>query len=158
MIERVERVRTHGTATREAQIADVVARLREGGGRVTRSRVALLEVLFDNDGHHSAESLVELVHARVPEVHLSTVYRNLEEFQRLGIVVHSHLGHAPPTYQLAATAHPHLVCERCGARLEVPTSYFDELRRRAQTERGFVVDPLHVAIAGRCRGCVDQEG
>lgn len=141
-----------------AQVDAVLEQIRRGGGRATNSRRVLLEVLFATDGHHSAEALAELVHARAPEVHLSTVYRSLEEFQRMGIVVHSHIGHGPPTYQLASGAHPHLVCTECGSRLEVPTDYFSELVKRAKDELGFEVDPLHVALAGRCRRCRPAAG
>jgi Fe2+ or Zn2+ uptake regulation protein len=42
------------------------------------------------------------VQAEAPDVHLSTVHRNLEELERLGVVTHVHLGDGPrPT-----TSHP----------------------------------------------------
>jgi Fur family ferric uptake transcriptional regulator len=86
-------------------------------------------------------------------VHLSTIYRNLEELQKLGVVVHTHLGHGPITFQLAAHAHAHLICDRCGARFEVADELFSTLAERARKELGFTIDPHHAAIFGRCASC-----
>lgn len=141
------------TITRVACVDDVLALLRARGGRATSSRRALLQVLFHDERHLTAEELAAAVQALVPDVHLSTIYRNLEELQRLGVVVHSHVGHGPATYQLAAMAHAHLVCDGCGAMVEVPAELWASLARTARHALGFEIDPLHFAIPGRCRAC-----
>ncbi len=127
--------------------------MRDGGGRVTAARRLLLEALFHGPGHRSAEELAGAVQATAPDVHLSTIYRGLEELQRLGVVVHSHLGHGPATYHLAASAHAHFSCERCGATFEAPGSMFVELAAGAMAEHGFEVNPFHFAIPGTCATC-----
>jgi Fur family ferric uptake transcriptional regulator len=134
-------------------VDDVLALVRESGGRVTSSRRLLLEAIFDDPGHHSAEDLAEIVQARAPDVHLSTIYRNLDELERLGVVVHSHLGHGPATYHLAASAHCHFVCEHCGNAVKAPDELFVTLADRAKKEFGFTIDPHHFSIFGRCRNC-----
>jgi len=136
-----------------SSVDDVLALVRESGGRVTNSRRLLLEAIFDDPGHHSAENLAVLVQARAPDVHLSTIYRNLEELERLGVVVHSHLGHGPATYHLAASAHCHFVCEHCGSAVKAPDELFVSLADRAKKEFGFTIDTHHFSIFGRCRNC-----
>ena len=131
----------------------VLALLRERGGRVTSARRLLLEAIFEAKGHRTAEELAEEVQARAPDVHLSTIYRNLEELERLGVVVHSHLGHGPATYHLAASAHCHFVCEHCGKAVKAPDELFVNLADRAKKEFGFSIDPHHFSIFGRCRNC-----
>jgi Fur family ferric uptake transcriptional regulator len=86
-------------------------------------------------------------------VHLSTIYRNVEELQRLGVIVHSHLGHGPATYLLAPLAHAHFICEECGETIEAPDELFRGLARTAKTKLGFTIDPHHFAILGRCATC-----
>lgn len=136
-----------------ASVDDVLGLLRAAGGRVTPSRRILVEVLFESDAHRSAEDLAAAVQDRAPDVHLSTVYRNLEELQRLGVVVHTHEGHGPATYHLASSSHAHLVCEGCGRRLEASEDLFAELARLARERYGFTVDPHHFAVLGRCAEC-----
>lgn len=134
-------------------VEDVLALVRLHGGRVTLSRRLLLEVLFETDSHLSAEDLTAAVHARAPEVHMSTIYRNLEELQRLGIVSHTHLGHGPAFYQLAAWSHSHFLCADCGAIFEAPDALFSGLASRAKAQLGFTIDPRHFSILGRCSAC-----
>ena len=101
-------------------------------------------------------SLAGAVQARAPEVHISTIYRNLEDLQQLGVIVHSHLGHGPATYQLASLAHGHFICEACGATLEAPDELFRGLAESVKAKLGFSIDPHHFAILGLCRACQDH--
>jgi len=135
-------------------VEEVFALLRAQGGRATPPRRILLEILFDTDRHLTAEELATAVQKRSPDVHLSTIYRNLEELQKLGVVTHTHLGHGPVTYQLAAHAHAHFICDQCGKRVEAKDELFRDLARKAERELGFTIDPHHVAIFGRCSDCM----
>ncbi len=140
----------HADFTSVDEVLDLV---RARGGRATSSRRMLLEVLFQADDHLSAEEIGALVQQRAPDVHISTIYRNLEELQALGVVVHTHLGHGPATYQLASAAHAHFICEDCGKMIEAPDELFRGLARTAWDRLGFRIDPHHFAILGRCADC-----
>jgi Fur family ferric uptake transcriptional regulator len=135
------------------RLDDVLGLLRAGGGRVTSARRAILEALIAHSGHPTAEQLTAQVQAGQPEVHESTVYRFLEELERLGVVDHVHLGHGPAVYHFADDSHHHLVCEQCGVVVEVPDKTLDGLRRRLRADHGFEVDPRHFAVLGRCKAC-----
>lgn len=143
----------------EQQAADlssvdaVLALVREHGGRATPARRLLLENLFGTSGHATAEELAAAVQAKVPDVHLSTIYRNLEELEKLGVIVHTHLGHGPATYHLADHVHCHLVCEGCGVIIDVPEDLFRNLNRTTKDRFGFVLDPRHFAVLGLCERC-----
>jgi Fur family transcriptional regulator, ferric uptake regulator len=136
-----------------SSVESVIDYLRSRGSRVTSSRRILLEVLFAADGHMSAEALAEAVHEQAPDVYLSTIYRNLEELEQLGIVSHSHLGHGPSSYLLASHAHAHFMCADCGKMIEAPDDIFQGLARTAKARLGFSIDPKHFAIFGRCAEC-----
>jgi Fur family ferric uptake transcriptional regulator len=143
----------HARSDAMASVDDVLRLVRARGGRATPSRRVLLEVLFEAEGHMSAEEIADAVCSHTPDVHMSTIYRNLEDLERLGVVVHSHLGHGPASYHLAAKAHSHLICEGCGATIEAPDDMFRGLARTAFTRTGFTIDPHHFAIFGRCSAC-----
>lgn len=134
----------------------VLAMVKARGGRATPSRRVLLEVLFEADEHLGAEALAAAVQVRAPDVHISTIYRNLEDLQNLGVVVHSHLGHGPATYQLSTAAHAHFLCEVCGAMMEAPDEFFRGLAAMARDKFGFDIDPRHFAIQGRCSACAGR--
>lgn len=146
---------TQDARTAEGQdlIEDVLARMRSRGGRATSARRLLLGALVARPGHLSAEELAAEVQARAPDVNLSTIYRNLEELERLRVVDRTHLGHGPATYHLASAAHGHLVCEKCGSMTEVPEQLFADLAGQARERYGFAIDPLRFAVTGLCANC-----
>ena len=134
----------------------LLAALRSDGVRITTARRLVLRALVHGGGHPTAEELLGTVREMAPDVHASTVYRNLEELERLGVVVHTHLGHGPATYHLAAEAHGHLVCEACGATFEAPTDLLEHLARGARSRLGFTLRPYHFAVLGLCADCSAQ--
>lgn len=133
--------------------APILALLRANGGRVTTSRRAILETFLAAGAHVTAEALTAQVQATQPDVHESTVYRFLDELEKLGVVDHVHLGHGPAVYHLVTDAHQHLVCESCGLVVEVPASSLAPLRGSLRSTHGFEIDVRHFALQGRCRDC-----
>jgi Fur family ferric uptake transcriptional regulator len=131
----------------------VVALVRAQGGRSTASRRALLEVLFETDEHLTAEDLAHAVQLRLHDAHRSTIYRNLEELEKMGVVTHAHLGHGPVVYQLASHSHAHFICNQCGKRIGIGDDLFGDLAGKAEERYGFAIDPHHFAIFGLCADC-----
>jgi Fe2+ or Zn2+ uptake regulation protein len=140
--------------SRPAELQRVLALVREKGGRVTTTRRAIVAALLGAPDHHvTAQALAERVQSSHPDIHASTVYRTLDTLAQLGVVEHTHLGHGATVYHLTDERHQHLVCELCGAVVEVPLSVFDPLVAELRTTYGFEVHPEHVALVGRCRDC-----
>jgi Fe2+ or Zn2+ uptake regulation protein len=134
-------------------VEEVLELFRAHGDRITTSRRLLLRCLFGSAAHRTAEDLTAEIQGLAPDVHLSTTYRNLEELERLGVVVHVHLGHGPAVYHLASETHGHLVCEACGTVAEAPEGLFDVLARDARRHHGFTIDQRHFAVFGVCGNC-----
>jgi Fe2+ or Zn2+ uptake regulation protein len=138
---------------RADRLERVLALLRANGGRVTSPRRAILEALIRHGEHPTAEQLTAAVQARQPDVHESTVYRFLDDLERLGVVDHVHLGHGPAVYHFSDDTHHHLVCQTCGRVIEVPDQTFTGLRRILHNDFGFEIDQRHFAVLGRCTEC-----
>ena len=83
----------------------------------------------------------------------STVYRNLELLERLGLVWHTHLGKGAPVYHSAGHRHLHVACATCGEVISVEPGILDSAAERLLDEIGFTVDVGHVALSGTCRAC-----
>ena len=88
----------------------------------------------------------------------STVYRNLELLERLGLVWHTHLGKGAPVYHAAEHPHLHVVCASCGEITSAPPGLLDGAAERLAAELGFTVDVGHVALSGTCRACRERAG
>src|SRR5258705_12380223 len=106
---------------------ELLDRLREQGGRVTTARRLVISTLIGATSHVTAEDVATRIQERHPEVHLSTVYRTLDSLEKLGIVEHTHVGHGPALYHVGVT-HQHLVCEECGAVIDVPAAVLEDVK------------------------------
>lgn len=137
------------------RVAAILESLRGRGERVTTARRALLTALAEAGDHRSAEELAAEVGRVHPDVHRATIYRTLETLRRLGVVEHTHLGHGPAVYHLADEVHQHLVCEDCGAVVEVAPGVFRPLERTLKRDYGFTVSSRHFAVVGLCQHCTD---
>ena len=92
-----------------------------------------------------------------PDLSLSTIYRNLEALEGVGVVSHTHLDHRSPTYHLADHAdNVHLVCLSCGTVIECAVATADPLVGNLLARHGFVADVKHMAIHGWCTACSAQ--
>lgn len=140
-------------ANETLDLENIVDVIRSAAKRVTSSKLAVGEVLVETSGHLTAEEIAERAQKIVSSLSNSSVYRILEEFEELNIVVHAHLGQQAAVYHLATSIHGHLTCEACGATYEIPAKHFDKLSAELAATYGFSLDRHHVALTGTCKSC-----
>ncbi len=127
--------------------------LREKGLRLTPQRELVLAAVRAL-GHATPEDVAEKVREKHPGINLSTVYRNLETLENVGLVVHTHLGHGGATYHAAEElTHLHLVCEVCGSIGDAPIESAANFVNTLSDDYGFKTDVSHFAIYGTCSNC-----
>jgi Fur family ferric uptake transcriptional regulator len=143
-----EAPRTEPLAFRD--IDDVAAAVRNAGGRLTTPRRLVLEALFAADGLLSAEQIA----TTGVTLELTSVYRNLELLEELGVVRHVHVGHGPGLYGLVGDGErEYLVCERCGQVVAVTPHELDGARDAIREAFGYEARFTHFPIHGRCADC-----
>jgi Fur family ferric uptake transcriptional regulator len=123
--------------------------LHERGMRMTPQRQLVLDAVRELE-HATPERICAHVQRVAPAVNITTIYRTLDLLEGLDLVRHTHLGHGAPTYSTQAHEHVHLVCHRCGDVTEIPPAELVDLTERLRHRFGFVLDPSHLALSGRC--------
>lgn len=108
-------------------------------------------------GHATPEAICVTVQQSAPAVNISTVYRTLDLLEEIGLVRHTHLGHGAPTYSSEAHAHVHLVCHQCQRVIEIDPAALAPLASHLASKHGFVLDPAHLALSGRCATCTEKD-
>ena len=128
--------------------------LREKGLRLTPQRELVLNAVREL-GHATPEDVAAKIHLTHPGINLSTVYRNLETLENVGLVQHTHLGHGGATYHATEElTHLHLVCENCGSVGDAPIEAAANFVNTLSDDYGFKTDVTHFAIYGTCADCV----
>lgn len=127
----------------------MTGRLKNNGLRVTPQRVELLSVLEQQGKYHPSFSQVyEAVKANLPSVSQSTILKNLDTFEELGIV-RSFSYRGETRYELNPSPHVNLanangkIVDVKGKRIE---KILDELIEAIEEEAGIDAKNLLVVI------------
>jgi Fur family transcriptional regulator, ferric uptake regulator len=135
-----------------AGVEEILATLRGAGHRVSAPATRVVEALFAADGPVSAEHIV----SAHPGLERTSVYRNLERLEALGVVSHVHVGHGPGLYALVRGAdREYLTCDRCGRVTTLDPSALDGVRAALQAEFGHHARFSHFPIHGVCEDCAE---
>ena len=128
------------------------------GQRLTSQRLLLLNVL--REGRHlDADELYERARQKEPRLSMSTIYRNLRLFVRLGLIEKHHFDGRHSYYEAKAKAeHQHLICLGCGRIIDFGYALGQEVTKSIQSRYGFHTTGAQVVLRGYCAGCIAGMG
>jgi Fur family transcriptional regulator, ferric uptake regulator len=133
--------------------ADWRERLRGSGYRLTPQRELVLGAVEKLD-HATPEEILAEVRKASSAINLSTVYRNLEVLEELGLVRHAHLSDRVATYHSTTEhEHFHLVCRKCQRVTSVDPEVAGSFVTRLREEHAFEADLAHLVVFGTCTTC-----
>ncbi|HHX45605.1 MAG TPA: transcriptional repressor [Chloroflexi bacterium] len=143
-------------AVRRAERARLRKVLRAEGYAVTAQRRATYDALLDANDHTCVEHILEAIQRAHPtwRVNKTTVYRNLDLFQALGLVREMRHEDGRAQYELALHGpHGHLICRQCGALFDLDPALAATVQHRLREHSGFAVDLAGHALYGVCARC-----
>lgn len=119
--------------------------------RMTEQRRAILAAFEAAGGPLSPAEVLDLAGREVPQLNLTTVYRNLKGMvERQELVMVPVSGQAA-RYELSGLDHHHhFLCEGCDRVFDIPGCPGSIQRL---TPEGFQTTSHEVTLVGRCRGC-----
>ncbi len=128
--------------------------LNTAGMRVTNQRALLLEIIRQGEGHLDADELYRRAREKLPRLSLSTVYRALLKFKKLGLVEEVHFDEAHHHYEVKPSSeHHHLVCLGCGRVIEFHYPLSRYIKRHAPEAKDFDITETEVRMTGYCFKC-----
>lgn len=126
--------------------------------RITNQRTLLLDILRKEGGHLDANELYRRAHQKQPRLSLSTIYRNLQLFKKLGLVEEHRFAEEHYHYEVRSGAeHHHLLCLGCGKVIEFDCPVSHQLQQDISREYGFDITGVEVRMAGLCPDCRSQK-
>src|SRR6187200_3106811 len=125
-------------------------KLRSRGLRVTRPRLAVLEVL-STGGHHDVDEIATKVRARLDSVSTQAVYDVLGALSRAGLSRRIEPAGSPARYEArAGDNHHHIVCRGCGLVGDVDCVHGSAPCLDPSSGHGFEVDEAEITFWGLC--------
>jgi Fur family transcriptional regulator, stress-responsive regulator len=127
--------------------------LRTAGLRVTRPRLAVLEVLRGG-GHLDVDEIATRVRDRIDSVSTQAVYDVLGALSRAGLARRIEPAGSPARYEArVGDNHHHVVCRGCGAISDVACVVGQAPCLEPSAAPGFEVDEAEVTFWGLCPAC-----
>ena len=129
--------------------------LRSRGLRVTRPRLAVLDVLAAG-GHLEVDEITRRVRERLDSVSTQAVYDVLGALSRAGLSRRIEPAGSPARYEArAGDNHHHVVCRGCGAVADVDCTVGHAPCLTPSSTSGFQIDTAEVTFWGLCPDCAD---
>jgi Fur family peroxide stress response transcriptional regulator len=128
----------------------VAARLRAGGYRVTRQRLAVFDALAGLGGHRGVDEVADALRRRGDALPVTSVYNAVEALQAVGLVSVAHRGPPRALYEVAGRSHDHFVCRVCGSIVDVEVPRSRSVRSPLP---GALVDEVEITYRGVCAAC-----
>jgi Fe2+ or Zn2+ uptake regulation protein len=134
-------------------MADYAQRLRTADLRVTRPRIAVLQVV-DANPHSDTETIFEAVRDALPEICRQTVYDVLRAMIDVGLLRRVQPPGSVARYECrVGDNHHHSVCRSCGAIADVDCAVGEAPCLLASHHNGFQHEEVEVIYWGLCPDC-----
>ena len=134
---------------------EFVDKHRPAGGRRSGKRDLIVTLFLRQEGHLSADQLVELIHQHDKQISRATIYRTLQWMVDAGIARKVDFGEGKYRFE-HSYRHPrhfHLICTNCHSSSEFLSSDVEALLEEIAAARNFRTKQATVQIHGVCEQC-----
>ncbi len=142
----------------DEKMRQLAAWSRERGVPVTTQRRLVMEALASRRDHPTAEDLYRTVHAALPALSRTTVYRVLDAFVAMGLVRRISSREARARFDADTGQHHHIQCIACGAVTDCRDGALDALPPPAAIPAGYRILDYSVSFTGVCPACAARGG
>jgi Fur family ferric uptake transcriptional regulator len=129
--------------------------LRPAGTKRSSKRDLIVNVFLRQEGHLSADDLVDLIKREDHRISRATVYRTLQWMVEAGVARKVDFGEGRFRFE-HSYRHPrhfHLICKSCNRSYEFLSSDIESLVEEVANARGFTARQSVVQIYGTCESC-----
>jgi Fur family transcriptional regulator, ferric uptake regulator len=127
--------------------------VKDTGLKITKQRSVILDELRKLTVHPTADELYDIVKVKQKGLGLCTVYRNLENFYKEGII--GKIKGNPTRYDGNITPHNHIKCIQCG---KIKDIFVDVPVNELEINKlGYKLHSYKIEINGLCRDCNNKK-
>ena len=135
--------------------ATFIESLRPAGGKRSGKRDLIVKVFLRQEGHLTADDLVDLIRREDERISRATIYRTLQWMVEAGIARKVDFGEGRFRFE-HSYRHPrhfHLICKTCNRSFEFLSSDIESLIEEVAVARGFAPRQSVLQIHGTCDAC-----
>ncbi len=137
----------------QEKVNKFIGRSKELGIKVTPQRIAIYKELASTDQHPSTETIYKKIKDYYPNISLTTVYRTLETFEKLGLISVVNVLYNAARYDANLDPHHHIVCTECKKVEDVYDESLNNLDISNKTLGDYQVEGYSLLLSGVCTSC-----
>ncbi len=132
--------------------------LAEKNLKMTPQRQTILDTLLRKGGHLSSEELYAKVKKIDKSIGQATIYRTLKLLNESGLVEPLDFADGVTRYEpsYGKEHHDHLICEKCGANLEILDELIETRQEELAKQYGFTLLRHKMYLYGICSKCQEK--
>ena len=119
----------------------------------SRQKEVIRRILKSTSSHPTADWVYEQAKKEIPNISMSTVYRNLKLLKDSGEILELNLGQVQSHYDGNTTNHYHFRCEKCGWLFDVEEPVDTTIDERVTRATGHDITQHVLEFRGICRDC-----
>ena len=139
----------------ETRVSNFIDKSKELGLKVTPQRIAIYRELAKTDQHPSTEMIYKKIKDYYPNISLTTVYRTLETFEKLGLISVVNVLYNAARYDANLNPHHHIVCVNCKKIEDVYDETLDDTKINTEID-DYRVTGFSVLFNGICKHCSEK--
>lgn len=121
--------------------------------RKTRQRQVILEELQKLNTHPTASELYDIARARIPNISLGTVYRNLDLLAEAGLILKIHVSGSQVRFDPRTDCHCHTRCVKCGRIEDIHGIDTESMQDQFREINGYEIHRMCLELVGICPYC-----
>lgn len=136
---------------------ELAAKLRENGFKVTPQRLAVYDVLKNNETHPSAEIIYKKLRPMYPSMSFATVYKTVEILNKINVIQILNTCEDSNRYDANVSKHFHIQCVECGKVENVVETEIPEAKENITRDTGYTLTGKQVYFYGTCPKCQKEK-
>ncbi len=129
--------------------------LADAGVPVTTQRLSILEYMFEDSNHPTAEIIYDALKERLPILSKATVYNTLQTLLKAKIIEQLTIERERARYEISKSLHHHFYCTKCGRIFDTSPPSCNYIKD--MNVDGHKIERMQGYFMGECKYCIKSK-
>ncbi|SCH87075.1 MULTISPECIES: Fur family transcriptional regulator [unclassified Romboutsia] len=125
--------------------------------KFSKQREIILNEVMNSHLHPTADNIYTSLKKDNPELSLGTVYRNLSQLTKKGIISKLSITGQSDRFDKNIKPHAHLICEKCNNIFDVESDNIYKFINDLSYEKDITISNYNLVLNGVCSHCKEKD-
>lgn len=121
--------------------------------KFSKQRELILNEIISSNVHPTADTIYTNLKKDNPELSLGTVYRNLSQLTKKGIISKLSIPNQSDRFDKKVEPHSHLICQNCNNIYDIDSDSICKFINELSSEKNLSITNYDLVLYGTCDNC-----